>query len=83
MKSFLYLSPLLLVATPGFAQEPEKAVEVSQGISLMDITIIVFIVAALTLLLASVVLLNTFKVISKELLQPKPLQATAHIFSRL
>jgi cytochrome c oxidase cbb3-type subunit III len=76
MKSILYLSPLLLIAAPTFAQEQEKAVEVSQGVSLMDITIIVFIVAALTLLLVSVVLLNTFKAISKELLQPKPLQAT-------
>ena len=70
MKSIVYLSPLLLIAAPVLAQEQEKAVAASEGITFMDITIVIFIVAALILLLVSVVLLNTFKVISKELLHP-------------
>lgn len=70
MKSLFYLSPLLLTTGTALAQEQEKAAATSGGISFMEITIIVFIVAALVLLLVSLVLLKTFKAISAELLKP-------------
>lgn len=77
MKKLLYLLILLLPDVQLFAQEaaPEASnAAAPSGNILMDIVIVVFIIAALVLLAVSLVLLKTFKVLSKELLNPSQLQ---------
>lgn len=76
MKIQNYLSGLLLLSTPAFAQEQvAETAAVSHTNIYLDILIVVFILATLVLLGVSVVLLNTFKAISKELLKPTPFVA--------
>lgn len=73
MKRLLNTGFALLLAVPAFAQEATPPADTTSGFTLMDITIMVFIVAAIVLLTVALVLLKTFKVLSKELLQPSVL----------
>lgn len=79
MKRLSYLLFLLLPALPAFAQEQAASgaapAPASNENILMNIVIVVFIVAALVMLVVSLVLLNTFKVLSKELLNPTVFEA--------
>lgn len=79
MKNLFTLLFLLLAGIPVFAQEQAAppAAQSSSGNILMDIVIVVFIISALVLLGVSLVLLNTFKTLSRELLNPTHLEAKA------
>lgn len=76
MKRLSYLLFLLLPCASVFAQEQAPATtSASSGNIMMDIVIVVFIIAALVLLGVSIVLLNTFKTLSNELLNPTRIEA--------
>lgn len=78
MKKLSYLLFLFLSAAPVLAQDQAAVTapaSTPSGNIMMDIVIVVFIVAALVLLGVSVVLLNTFKTLSRELLNPTKLSA--------
>ncbi len=76
MKRLLSLLPVLFAALPLMAQEEAATAVAPPAASsnmLMNIVIVIFIIAALILLAVALVLLNTFKVLSKELHHPSPL----------
>lgn len=77
MRKALYLMFLLFTGFSAVAQDQSAAAVTaptgSSGNVLMNIVIIVFIIAALVLLAVSLVLLHTFRVLSKELLNPSKL----------
>lgn len=76
---FVYLLSLIFTGTAVFAQDQAATATAaapsssSSGNLLMDIVMVVFIITALVLLGVSLVLLHTFKVLSKELLNPTKL----------
>ena len=71
MKRFNIFIILLLSAVPVFAQE--KVAATATGNFYMNILVVVFILAAILLLVFAFVLLNTFNVLSKEIANPTPL----------
>ncbi|WP_423148143.1 cbb3-type cytochrome c oxidase N-terminal domain-containing protein [Rubrolithibacter danxiaensis] len=71
MKKIFQLSILLASAFPVMAEE--KAPGAESGGSLLNLTVIVFILAALVLLVVAIVLLRTFKTLSAEILNPTSL----------
>ena len=77
MKRIVYLVIFLTAGLPALAQEETAAAQaaapVSSGISYMELLIIVFIITALLMLGVALVLLRTFKVLTKELSNPSPL----------
>ena len=78
MKKSFYLLLSLLPCLPVMAQEqvmPAVETPSSSGNVLMDVVVVVFVIAALILLTVSVVLLNTFKTLSKDILNPSVLPA--------
>ena len=80
MKRLNTILALILLSAPVWAQEAAadpalataEAGTDSSGNFFMNILIVVFIIASLVLLGVSVVLLNTFKTLSKELVKPSP-----------
>ena len=71
MRTFNYFLALFLLSVPAFAQE--KAAVAASGSFYMDILIGVFIAVAVLLFVFALVLLNTFKILSKELSNPSVL----------
>lgn len=77
MKRLVYLLTFLITGLPALAQEEAAAVQAaapaSTGLSYMELLIIVFIITALLLLGVALVLLRTFRALTKELSNPSPL----------
>lgn len=78
MRGLLTFLSVLLINMPLMAQEQaeaaDAAVTAAPGNMLMNIVIVVFIVAALVLLAVALVLLHTFRVLTRELHHPSPLR---------
>lgn len=72
MKKIIYLIPALLISASALGQEANLPAKESYGDLYMDILIVVFIVTALLILLASVAMLKAFRVIAREMMDPKP-----------
>ena len=68
LKLFKSFFALILLSAPVFAQDVAKAP--SSGNYFMNTLIVVFLAVAVMLLLFSLVLLNAFKVLSKEMINP-------------
>jgi cytochrome c oxidase cbb3-type subunit III len=71
MKPFKYFSAFLLLNSSAFAQN--KTAVISSGNTYMNILIIVFIAVAVLLLVFASVLLKSFNILSRELVNPSPL----------
>lgn len=74
MNKLLYLLPALLISIPVIAQEKSVviAANVGSGNFYMETLIVAFIATALIILLAAMAMLKAFKVVAKELSDPKP-----------
>jgi len=74
MNKLLYLLPALLISIPVIAQEKSVviAANVGSGHFYMETLIVAFIATALIILLAAMAMLKAFKVVAKELSDPKP-----------
>jgi len=77
MKRLVYLLAFLTAGAPVLAQEETAAVQAaapaSFGISYMELLVIAIVITALLLFGVALVLLRTFKVLTKELSNPAPL----------
>ncbi|MHB1179132.1 MAG: cbb3-type cytochrome c oxidase N-terminal domain-containing protein [Daejeonella sp.] len=74
MKKFAYLFPALLFSGSVLAQEKSliPAATAEPGNFYMEILIVVFIITTLIILLAVMAMLKAFKVIARELTDPRP-----------
>lgn len=81
MKPFIYTLLFLLSGFSSLAQSTPAEGQVipasATSSTYINITIVVFIVAAILLLVVSLVLLHTFKTLSNEILQPRPIEQSS------
>ncbi|MGV3685595.1 MAG: cbb3-type cytochrome c oxidase N-terminal domain-containing protein [Daejeonella sp.] len=77
MKKLLYLSPALLLSLSASAQEKSLPAGQSSGNIYTEILVVVFILTALIILIASLAMLKAFKVIAREMRNPTPFVVVA------